>query len=478
MKRLSGWDAMLMYSETSNVHNHTLKVAIVDTADVEGQYSFDTFRHALAGRMHLLDPMRYRLVDIPFRLHHPMWLEDCDTDLDYHLRRVQVPSPGGRRELDELIGDIASTPLDRAHPLWQVYFAEGMANDRVAVIGKVHHALADGVASANLLARAMDRDGPEPGEVDAQASADMPTKAQLLRTAGRDHLRQLRKLPMVVSESATGVSRVRRRSHERGHDPHLARNFNPPPTFINHVVTPARTFATTTLSLTEFKETSKSLGVTINDLVLAVSAGALRKLLLRYDGRADMPILASVPASTDLSPDRIAGNAMTIMVASLPVHIDDPLERVRLTSVATAVAKENDQLLGRQTISRWMAYIPPAFAPAAFRWLSQRDAQNTLFNISISNVPGPRNRGRLAGATVREFYSVGPLSPGCGMNITVWSYVDQLNISIICDDRTVGDPHLATDAMIEAFAEIRCASGYSAEPAEVPTAMANAAAIR
>lgn len=464
-----------MYSETPNVHNHTLKVAIVDSADFEGEYTFDVFRHALAGRMHLLEPMRYRLVNIPFRIHHPMWLEDSETDLDYHLCRVQVPSPGGRRELDQVIGEIASTPLDRAHPLWQVYFAEGMANDRVALIGKVHHALADGVASANLLARAMDHDAPMPAE--GGPPATVPTKAELLRTAGRDHLRQLRKLPMVVSESAAGVSRVRRRSLERGHDPHLARNFNPPPTFINHVVTPARTFATATLSLAEFKETSKSLGVTINDLVLAVSAGALRKLLLRFDGRADVPILASVPASTDLSPDRIAGNAMTIMVASLPVHIEDPLERVRLTSVATAVAKENDQLLGRATISRWMAYIPPPFAPAAFRWLSQRDAQNTLFNISISNVPGPRHRGKLAGAEVREFYSVGPLSPGCGMNITVWSYVDQLNISIICDDRTVGDPHFATDAMIAAFVEIRCAAGYSAELAAVPTAMAHAGAI-
>jgi WS/DGAT/MGAT family acyltransferase len=469
---------MLMYSETSNVNNHTLKVAIVDTADVKGQYSFDIFRQALAARMHLLEPMRYRLVDIPFRLHHPMWLEDSEPDLIYHLRRVQVPSPGGRRELDEVIGDIASTPLDRAYPLWQVYFAEGMANDRVAVIGKVHHALADGVASANLLALAMDHDGSEPDGVDVPRRAVVPTKAQLLRTAGRDHLRQLRKLPMVVSESATGVSRVRRRAQERDFDPHLARNFNPPPTFINHVVSPVRTFATTTLSLADFKETSKSLGVTINDLVLAVSAGALRKLLLRFDGRADVPILASVPASTDMSPDRIAGNAMTIMMASLPVHIDDPLERVRHTRIAAAIAKENDRLLGRQTISRWMAYIPPPFAPAAFRWLSQRDAQNTLFNVSISNVPGPRHRGRLAGATVREFYSVGPLSAGCGMNITVWSYVDQLNISIICDDRTVDDPHSATDAMREAFAEIRCATGFSAELNEVPTAMANAGAIR
>lgn len=467
-----------MYSETPNVHNHTLKVAIIDSADDGGECSFETFRRALAGRLHLLEPLRFGLVEIPLRLHHPMWLERATIDWNYHLRRVRVRGPGGRRELDDLIGEVASAPLDRAHPLWQVYFAEGIADNRVAVIGKVHHALADGVASANLLARAMDPDGAVPEQVDLPANSVAPTTARLLRAAGRDHLRQIRKLPRVLSDSVVGVSRVRRRSLERGHHPELARYFNPPPTFMNHVVSPTRRFASATLALAEFKETSKRLGVTINDLVLATSAGALRELLLNYDGSAAEPILASVPVSTDMSPDRIAGNAMSIMMVSLPVHIDDPLERVRLTSVASSVAKENDGLLGRQLISRWMAYIPPALGPKAFRWLSQRDAQNRLFNVPVSNVPGPRERGRLAGATLSQFYSVGPLSPGCGMNITVWSYVDQLNISILCDDLTTADPHVVTDAMIEAFAQIRRAAGYSESLAEVATAMAGAPAVR
>ena len=161
MKRLNGMDAMLLYSETPNLHTHTLKVAIINAADFDGEFTFDVFRKTVARRLHLLDPLRYRLIDIPWQLHHPMWLEDCPVDLDYHLRRVQVPSPGGRRELDEVIGRIASTPLDRSHPLWEFHFAEGMADDRFALIGKVHHTLADGVASANLLARLMDlSDGP------------------------------------------------------------------------------------------------------------------------------------------------------------------------------------------------------------------------------------------------------------------------------------------------------------------------------
>src|ERR1700732_1664576 len=156
VKRLGGWDAMLLYSETPDVHMHTLKVAVIDATDFEGDYSFDRFCSILHRRLHLLEPLRYRLVDIPFKLHRPMWLENCEIDFDYHVRRARVASPGGRRELDGVIGEIASRPLDRSRPLWEFHFVEGMANGRFAVVGKVHHALADGIASGNMMAR----DGP------------------------------------------------------------------------------------------------------------------------------------------------------------------------------------------------------------------------------------------------------------------------------------------------------------------------------
>ena len=144
VRRLNGMDAMLLYSETPNLHTHTLKVAVINAADFDGEFTFEVFRRTIQRRLHLLDPLRYRLVDIPWKMHHPMWMEDCAVDLDYHLRRVQIPAPGGRRELDQVIGEIASTPLDRDRPLWEFHFAEGMADDRFALIGKVHHTLADG----------------------------------------------------------------------------------------------------------------------------------------------------------------------------------------------------------------------------------------------------------------------------------------------------------------------------------------------
>src|ERR1700741_2629192 len=247
-----------------------------------------------------------------------------------------------------------------------------------------------------------------------------------------------------------------------------------PPTFLNHMVSPVRTFATATLSLAQVKQTSKHLQITINDIVMAMAAGALRELLLRYDGTADRPIVASVPASTDRSPHRISGNELGGMAVSLPTHISDPLERARLTSLATAIAKENNELFGPELYGKLIDYLPSVAAPAAFGWLARRAARNRLFKIPGSNVAGPRERGRFAGAVVSEICSAGPLIAACGINISVWSYVDQLNISVIADDRTLSDTHEVTDAMVAAFSEIRTAAGFSDEQTMVDTAMPRA----
>ncbi|WP_197503726.1 wax ester/triacylglycerol synthase family O-acyltransferase [Mycobacterium sp. 852002-30065_SCH5024008] len=459
MKRLNGMDAMLLYSETPNLHTHTLKVAVIDPA--ESEFGFEAFRRHVRRRLHLLEPLRYKLVDIPWQLHHPMWQEDCEVDLDYHLRRVQVPAPGGRRELDQVIGQVASTPLDRSRPLWEFHFAEGLAGGRFALVGKIHHALADGVASVNLLSRAMDlEDGPTDERDNNEAGATAST-ADLLRAAARDHARQIAEMPGLVRDAAVGLTRVRRRSKERGDHPDLADAFDAPPTFLNHVVSPQRRFASVTLPLADAKATAKALGITINDLILATAAGGLRTLLLAYDGAADRPIIASVPTATDKS-DRVTGNEISGLMISLPVHVADAADRARLVALATRIAKEDHEILGPQLYGRLMAYLPTAAAPAAFRWLGRRDAPNKLMNVAVSSVVGPRERGHFGGAAVSEIYSTGVLSPGAPVNITVWSYVDHLGVAVLTDDRTFNDPHEATDAISAAFAELRAAAGVSA----------------
>ena len=168
------------------------------------------------GRLIKLEPFRYQLVDIPLKFHHPMWRENCEVDLDYHIRPWRLPAPGGRREFDEAIGRIASTPLDRDRPLWEMYFVEGLANDRIAVVGKIHHALADGVASANLMARGMDLHA-RTGERTAYATDPAPSKRQLLSSAFVDHLRQVGRaagdVPLHRAGRAAGCAAARASFH-------------------------------------------------------------------------------------------------------------------------------------------------------------------------------------------------------------------------------------------------------------------------
>src|SRR6202012_1256059 len=225
MKRLNGMDAMLLYSEAPNLHTHTLKVAVIDPSNLDGEFGFEAFKRHLRRRLHLLEPLRYKLVDIPGKLHRPMWQENCDIDLDYHLRRVHVPAPGGRRELDDVIGQVASTPLDRSRPLWEFHFAEGLAGGRFALIGKVHHALADGIASVNLLARAMDLEDGATDERDNDEAGVTASAGDLLRAAARDHTRQIAELPGLIKDAVVGMTRVRRRSKERGEHPEMAAAF-------------------------------------------------------------------------------------------------------------------------------------------------------------------------------------------------------------------------------------------------------------
>jgi diacylglycerol O-acyltransferase len=280
---------VLLYSETPTVHMHTLKLAVIDISELKGRhFGIDEFRQVIHSRLYKLDPFRYELVDIPFKFHHPMWRENCEVDLDYHVRPCQVDSPGGRRQLDEAVGRIASTPLDRSKPLWEMYFIEGLANGRIAVLGKIHHALADGVASANLLARGMDPHTGPVADRDSYATDPAPGRSELIRSAFADHMRQIGRLPGVMRYTAQGVSRVRKSSKKLS--PELTRPFTPPPSFMNHRVDAQRKFATATLALADVKETGRHLGVTINDMVLAISAGALRQLSLNYDGHADHPL--------------------------------------------------------------------------------------------------------------------------------------------------------------------------------------------
>lgn len=279
-------------------------------------------------------------------------------------------------------------------------------------------------------------------------------------------------VPSTVGYTVAGLQRVRRSSRKLNAE--LTMPFSPPPSFMNHALTPERRFATASLSLADIKETKSRLDVSINDLVLAMSAGALRQLSLTYDGHADQPLLASVPVAFDFSSDRLCGNCFTGVMMPVYINIEDPLERVRRTHESAVVAKESNTLIGPELISRWSNYMPPAAMEALFARLSKADGPNKMLNLNISNVPGPREYGRIDDVQVTEIYSVGPVTATAGLNITVWSYADQLNISVLSDTLTVKDAHEVTTAMVDEFITIRRAAGLSEELTVVQKTMAPA----
>ncbi len=250
----------------------------------------------------------------------------------------------------------------------------------------------------------MDPDAPSAGGPKITESCTPPSSSELLRAAGRDHLQQLTEMPSPVRDAVAGYRGLCRRSRERGDHPDLARPLRAPATFLNHVVSPVRTFASETLALEDAKQIAKRLEVTINDVVLAVAAGALRKLSVRYDGTADQPIVASVPLSTDRSTERITGNEIGGLAVSLPVHIDDPLERVRLISKTTTIAKENQQVFDQKLYGRLMDYLPRTIATPILQWVAEHDTDRRLMNLPISNVPGPREYGHFDGARGRNLF--------------------------------------------------------------------------
>jgi diacylglycerol O-acyltransferase / wax synthase len=190
-----------------------------------------------------------------------------------------------------------------------------------------------------------------------------------------------------------------------------------------------------------------------------MAAGAVRELRLRYEGRSDASLVAMVPVCLDSSPGRSAGNNFTQIPVSLPADLGDPLHRVQNSRDAAIGAKELHTLKGPELLTRWFAYMPPVLSRTLGGWLARTDAHNKMQNLVVSNVPGPREQGRVSGATITEFYSVGPLVAGSGLNITVWSYAGQLNISVLADIVTLTDAHEVTEALIQEFSEIGSAAG-------------------
>lgn len=464
MERLSGIDANFLYMETPAAHMHTIKVAVLDPLQGAGT-TLSGVKQALAARLHLLPQFRRRVVPVPLGLHHPVWIEDPAFDLDRHVQALDLPAPGSWREVEDAVGAIAGRPLDRARALWELWLLHGFTDGGVVLVAKIHHALADGVAVASLLAGVMD-DGDAPQCVSPPelpwTAEPVPSRARLVRDALRAHGPSLRGLPYLLGRTARGLRDGARLRRGLASSPPLPL-LHAPRTPLNGTLHAERAFALVSLPLDDVKQVRASLEVTVNDVVLGLVAGALRRYLAERNALPDRPLVAEVPTSTDAAgaPRRQTGNRVSNLFTSLCTDVADPVERLRRIHEVTAAAKDINRALGPELYREWTDYAPPGPLPALMRLYSRlRVADHVVppINVIVSSVPGPRRPLRWAGGRLRHLFSVGPLIEGVALNVTAWSYVDRLDVGVLCCPQLVDSAREVADGLVAALDELRAAT--------------------
>lgn len=438
---MSGADAGFLYMETPTVHMHTLKIGILEASE---QLSFDTLVEGMLMRMRRLPPLRRRIVPVPLGLNHPITIVQRRLDPNRHFFRHTVGGDGTTRDLEELIGTIASKPLERDVPLWEVHVCEGLADGRIAVVAKIHHALADGAAANALLANVMDVASAElrpPLFTDPEESIDEPSAPQLVGAAIADATKQAILLPVLVKRTIVALFRVVqfRRSGAAATPVPIK---DAPRVSFNGPLSARRSYATVSLRLDDCKQVRTArpeAAATLNDVVLAIASGALRHWLADRGERPRSSLTAGVPVGLDApgGEPRLVGNNVSNMFTTLATDIGDPGQRLAVIARTSRSAKAVNARLGG-SFADWAQFAQPALV-AAFMRLYSRTRGARLhpapFSVIVSNVPGPRERVKIGGALFSDLFSVGPLIEGVGLNITVWSYMDRMNFSLLaCPD--------------------------------------------
>ena len=464
MRRLTGLDAAFLYMETPSNHSHVASTAVFDPSTAPGDHGYEAVLELVESRLHLLPPFRWRLVEVPMQLHHPIWIEDPDFDLEYHVRRAALPSPGGDRELAEFAADVISRPLDRNHPLWEMYVLEGLEGGHWGCVVKTHHAAIDGVSGAELTVNLLDLQ-PEPVKVPPPEEPwepdRIPSDAELMGYAFFSLSRHPLMMARALQRSVEVALNLRRRNAETPAKPPPS-PFQAPKTSLNVPITPHRQFGFVQLSLDDVKAVKNSFGGTVNDVVLALCAGALRRYFEGIGERVEESLVAMVPISVRSDDQReTMGNRVSSMLVSLATSLDDPVERLQAISEGTRDAKEQHRAIGADTLTDWAEFAAPAlFARAARLYSRMRlaDQHRPFANLVISNVPGPPFPLYCVGSRMLAMYPMGPIAHGGALNITVMSYMGQMNFGIVGDRKAVRDVWSIARGLEDSLEELKKAA--------------------
>ncbi|HEX2384044.1 MAG TPA: wax ester/triacylglycerol synthase family O-acyltransferase [Acidimicrobiales bacterium] len=490
MKQLSGLDATFLYMETPSQFGHVSSLSIFQRPDDPNYEPFAAWRSQIECRIHLLEPLRRKLRDVPMHLDHPFWVDDDEFDLDFHVRNTAIPPPGSDAQLADVVARIVGRPLDRTRPLWETYVIEGLPDDRFGILTKVHHATVDGASGAELLTLMLDSipEGDELSEVEEWIPERPPSDAEVLvraltnlaRKPGRALVlsaRTARELGRATRNPALTAAANQMRNSLRG-PLGTALNFgrerspetdvkgplpslSSPSTPFNAPITPHRRFAFRSASLESVKGIKNALGATVNDVVMAVCAGGLRTWLEQHEALPDKPLGAMIPVSIRTGEETEKWtNRVSAIFASLPTDEPDPVKRVERVHDAMANAKELFDAIPADALTDFAQFPPPAVFARAMRMATRLSARvSAPVNLVISNVPGPREPLYAAGSKLLHYYPVSTIVDGQGLNVTVQSYLDTLDFGLVSCRELVPDLWDMLDAILDDLAALGKATG-------------------
>ena len=490
MKQLTGLDASFLNMETDTTFGHVNGLGIYQRPSPSYDPYHEVYRRfeAMIGRA---EPLRRRLAEVPLGLDHPYWIDDPDFDLDFHVRHMGIAPPGAADQLAEQVARIIGRQMDRTRPLWEVYVIEGLADGRWALLTKFHHATVDGAAGVIMLNLLTDStpDGqpdlvPIPWEGEAVPSAiDLLTMTARSMANPLANLRvQMRLVKQLADASgftstsalaARAKAALSRGSNDAEGESNEKRVVLPtspaPSTPWNRTITAHRRFAMRSTSLDNIKRLKEVSGSSVNDIVMAICAGALRTYLLSHDALPDKPLRAMVPVSIRTGNEEDPWtNRVSAIIADLPTDCDDPLERLARCKTAMSAAKRQFELIPADALVQGAQIAPPVVATAAMRLASRlrlADRVNLPANVVISNVPGPREPIYFAGAKMENYIPVSIVTDGMGLNITVHSYLDRLDFGLVAARELVPDLWELADLHVAEIAVLFEATGATwAEP--------------
>jgi diacylglycerol O-acyltransferase / wax synthase len=469
MQQLTGLDAAFLALETANSTGHVGGVCILDPKDAPAPLTLARLTQVLGERLPLVPVLRRKLLNVPLGLDQPYWVDDPHFDIEYHIREIALPRPGSDAQLTEQVSRLHARPLDRSRPLWEIYLITGLSKRRAAVYTKIHHSAIDGASGAELLTILLDL-APEGREVPPEAPftpARPPGPVALAAMAAaklawrpvetvRVTNELVRVLPTLAPAFGTLVGGML--GLNRGDGEVISTTpGRAPVTPFNRQITPHRRLALRSVDLDSVKAVKAAFGVSVNDVVMAMCAGALRRWLADHNSLPDAPLIAMIPVSVrDPASKAAMGNKVSAMLATLPTNLTDPGDRIQVVHAATKTAKAQQAVIPQGLVDHVSDFAPPALTARAARVVFATGVLHRLppFNLCISNVPGPNVPVYLCGAKLLAHYPVSVITDGQGLNITLVGYLGQLHFGLVSCRELVPDLDVLADYLVDELDEL------------------------